>query len=79
MAACLWALLLGFTPLARLGIKLCTLSRLSDPFGSPQFPCYRYISFLRERKSNANAIVGSIGFLATYWAIRKLYTAIRVD
>ena len=24
-------------------------------------------------------LTGTIGFIATYWAVRRLYTAIRVD
>lgn len=81
LALSIWALLLGFAAIARFILERSFVHGISVVTRSPRLPCHRYEFRLREGHQMLRLVrrTGTIGFLATYWAMRRLYSAIRVD
>jgi transmembrane 9 superfamily protein 2/4 len=87
LVARIWAVLLGFQVIARLPVQRVVVPWLPFPPCTSRFPGHRYVIMVLRTSlplvlmclGFSFSSPGTIGFLASYWAVRRLYSAIRID
>lgn len=74
----LWPLLLGFTYVLGLLLGCHALPGIPIPTRTSRLFGYGYV-YMSTVTPPLTFGAGTIGFLASYWAVRRLYSAIRID